>query len=80
MSPGVGLDECLRNGMPEDALRYYMPAGDAGAAADLVERLALPAWWQGRVTTVRGWYLWLEEQGATGGTRWPRCAPPCCRR
>jgi hypothetical protein len=60
--PGVGPDTrpaeeaaawCLQNGMPEDALQYSMAAGDAGAAADLVERLSLPAWWQGRVTRPR---------------------------
>jgi LuxR family transcriptional regulator, maltose regulon positive regulatory protein len=57
---------CLQNGMPEDALRYCMAAGDADAAAGLVESLAPLAWWQGRAATVRGWYLWLEDQGVVG--------------
>ena len=57
---------CLGNDLPEDALQYSMAAGDAGAAAELVERLALPAWWQGRATTVRRWYQWLEDRGAIG--------------
>jgi hypothetical protein len=39
--------------MPEDALLHSIAAGDAGAAADLVERLALPAWRRGRVTGPR---------------------------
>jgi LuxR family transcriptional regulator, maltose regulon positive regulatory protein len=55
---------CLQHGMTEDALWYYMAAGDADDAANLVERLALPSWWQGRVTTVREWYQWLADQGA----------------
>jgi LuxR family maltose regulon positive regulatory protein len=54
---------CLRNGLPEAALEYYIAAGDVGAAARLVERLWLPAWRQARVTTVQRWFRWLDERG-----------------
>jgi LuxR family maltose regulon positive regulatory protein len=56
---------CLRNGLPEDALEYSFAAGDAGAAAGLVEKLWVPAYRQGRVATVQRWLRWLDERGAT---------------
>ena len=34
---------CLRNDLPEEVLEYSMAAGDADAAADLMEKLAVPA-------------------------------------
>ncbi len=58
---------CLRNGAPEEALDYSMAAGDAGTVASLVEKLAVQAWWQGRVTTVRRWFGWLEDHGGIEG-------------
>ncbi|HEY1345312.1 MAG TPA: LuxR C-terminal-related transcriptional regulator [Streptosporangiaceae bacterium] len=53
---------CLDNGMPEAALEYSIAAGDAGAAARLMERLWLPAYWQGRRTTIQRWLGWLEDR------------------
>jgi LuxR family maltose regulon positive regulatory protein len=57
----------LRNGLPEEALEYSIAAGDADAAAGLVEKLAVPAHRQGRVPTIQRWFRWLEEQGGTEG-------------
>jgi LuxR family maltose regulon positive regulatory protein len=57
-------DWCQRNGSPEEALEYAMAAGDADAAAGLVEELLIPAFWHGRVATVQRWLRWLDEQGA----------------
>jgi LuxR family transcriptional regulator, maltose regulon positive regulatory protein len=54
---------CLRNGLPEQALEYSIAAGDAEAAAGLVQSLWLPALWQSRVATVQRWFGWLEEHG-----------------
>jgi LuxR family transcriptional regulator, maltose regulon positive regulatory protein len=54
---------CLRNGLPEQALEYSIAAGDAEAAAGLVQSLWLPALWQSRVATVQQWFGWLEEHG-----------------
>jgi LuxR family maltose regulon positive regulatory protein len=58
---------CVRNGLPEDALEYSMAAGDADAAAGLVEKLAVPAHRQGRVPTVQRWFGWLEDRGGIEG-------------
>jgi len=56
-------DWCLDNGMPEEALEYCMAAGDIDGAARLVGQLLVPAYRQGRVTTISRWYRWLEERG-----------------
>ena len=60
-------DWCLRNGLPEEALEYSMAAGDVDAVARLMGRLAVPAYRQGRVTTVQRWFRWLEDQGGIEG-------------
>ena len=54
---------CLANGLPEEALEYSIAAGDVDTAAGLVEKLAVPAQRQGRVTTILGWFRWLEDRG-----------------
>ena len=56
-----------RNGWPEEALEYSMAAGDADAAAGLVEKLVVPAHRQGRVPTVQRWLRWLEDRGGIEG-------------
>jgi LuxR family transcriptional regulator, maltose regulon positive regulatory protein len=58
---------CLDNGMPEAALEYCMAAGDVEGAARLMGQLVVPAYRQGRVTTIRGWFGWLEDRGGIGG-------------
>jgi LuxR family transcriptional regulator, maltose regulon positive regulatory protein len=58
---------CLRNGLPEAALEYSIAAGDTAAAAGLVEKLAVPAHRQGRLTTLQQWFRWLEDQGGIEG-------------
>ncbi len=44
-----------------------MAAGDADAAAGLVEKLAVPAHRQGRVPTIQRWFRWLEDRGGIEG-------------
>ena len=58
---------CLDNGMPETALDYCMAAGDVDGAARLVGQLLVPAYRQGRITTIRGWLGWLEDRGGIEG-------------
>jgi len=53
----------LRNNLPEEALGYFMAAGDVDGAARLVESLTLPTYREGRVTTVQRWFRWLDDQG-----------------
>ena len=58
---------CLDNGMPEEALEYCMAAGDVDGAARLVGQLMVPAYRQGRVTTIQRWFGWLEDRGGIEG-------------
>ncbi len=58
---------CLDNGMPEAALEYSMAAGDVAGAARLVGQLVVPAYRQGRVTTIQRWFGWLEDRGGIEG-------------
>jgi LuxR family transcriptional regulator, maltose regulon positive regulatory protein len=53
----------LDNGLPEEAVEYSMAAGDVDTAARLVGQLVVPAYWQGRVTTISRWFGWLEDRG-----------------
>jgi LuxR family transcriptional regulator, maltose regulon positive regulatory protein len=69
-------DWCLQNDLPEEALEYSMAAGDADAAARLVERLWDRAYRQGRVTTRRRWIQWLDSRGVID--RYPRLAVFAC--
>jgi LuxR family maltose regulon positive regulatory protein len=57
---------CVRNDLPESALEYSIAAGDVETAADLVGRLVLPTYQQGRVTTVQRWFQWLQDRGGIG--------------
>ncbi len=57
----------LQNGWPEEALAYSMAAGDVDAAARLVGQLVVPAYRQGRVTTIQRWFGWLEDRGGIEG-------------
>jgi LuxR family maltose regulon positive regulatory protein len=57
---------CLDNGMPEAALEYSIAAGDVDAAARLAGQLLVPAYRQGRVTTIERWLGWLEDHGGIG--------------
>jgi len=58
---------CLANDLPEEALGYSMAAGDADAAAGLVQKLVVPAQRQGWVTTIQRWFRWLEDRGGIEG-------------
>jgi LuxR family transcriptional regulator, maltose regulon positive regulatory protein len=60
-------DWCMDNGMPEEALTYSMAAGDVEGAAGLVGQLVVPAYRQGRVTTISRWLGWLEDHGGIEG-------------
>src|SRR5262252_6540602 len=63
---------CLRNGLPEEALEYSIAAEDVSTAADLIEKLCVPTYYQGRRTTPQRWLQWLEDQGGIEGR--PRVA------
>jgi LuxR family maltose regulon positive regulatory protein len=52
---------CVQNGLPEEALEYSIAAGDTGAAACLIEELAVPVRRQGRAVTLQRWFRWLDD-------------------
>src|SRR5215470_4488060 len=52
----------MGNGLPEEALQYYMAAGDVEEAARLVETLVVPTYRQGRTTTLQRWFRWLDAR------------------
>ncbi len=58
---------CLQNDLPEQALEYSIAAGDVDTAARLVAGLGVPAYRQGRVTTIQRWFRWLDERGGIEG-------------
>jgi len=57
---------CAGNDLPEPALEYSIAAGDVETAADLVGKLVLAAYQQGRVATVQRWFRWLQDRGWIG--------------
>jgi len=57
----------VQNDSPEEALDYSIAAGDVDGAAGLVGQLVVPAYRQGRVTTIQRWFGWLEDQGGIQG-------------
>jgi LuxR family transcriptional regulator, maltose regulon positive regulatory protein len=57
----------LRHDRPEEALEYSMAAGDADAAARLVQGLFMPTYRQARVTTLQRWFQWLDDRGVIEG-------------
>ena len=53
-----------RNREPEEALEYWMKAGEVDSAARLVGALVFLAYQRGRVATVERWLGWLEDRAA----------------
>ena len=72
----------MRNDLPEPAREYSIAAGDVeNPPADLVGRLVLPTYQQGRVSTVQRWFRWLQDRGRESeSTRWRRCWRQSCPR
>jgi LuxR family transcriptional regulator, maltose regulon positive regulatory protein len=57
----------LRNGTDEDALEYFIAAGDVDQAARLLERIWLPTYRRGRTASLRRWSRWLEDRDGIEG-------------
>src|SRR6201996_6822397 len=58
---------CLDQDRPEEALEYSIAAGDVEGAAQLIDRLALPAFRQARHATVGRWLRWLQDHDGIAG-------------
>ncbi len=52
---------CLANGLKEEAVVYGHIAGETETVAGLVDELALPAYYDGRMDTVEEWLSWFGE-------------------
>jgi LuxR family transcriptional regulator, maltose regulon positive regulatory protein len=52
---------CIANDLPEAAVVYGHAAGETDAVAGLVDALALPTHYDGRMETLEGWLRWFSE-------------------
>jgi LuxR family maltose regulon positive regulatory protein len=52
---------CIANDLPEAALIYGHAAGETDVVAGLVDQLALPTHYDGRMETLEGWLRWFNE-------------------
>jgi len=52
---------CIAHDLPEAALVYGHAAGETDAVAALVDQLALPTHYDGRLETLDGWLRWFSE-------------------
>ena len=50
------------NGRPDEALEYWMQAGDADSVARLATVLTFPAYQRGMVATAERWLRWLQDR------------------
>src|SRR5499427_5833839 len=53
-----------RNGEPEEALEYWMKAGDVAAAAPLIGALTFATYQRGMAATAERWLRWLDDHAA----------------
>jgi LuxR family maltose regulon positive regulatory protein len=51
---------CIANDLPEDAIGYGQAAGETTTVASLVDRLAMPLYFDGRMATLEEWLDWFD--------------------
>jgi ATP/maltotriose-dependent transcriptional regulator MalT len=51
---------CIANDLPEEAIGYGQAAGETTTVADLVNRLAMAVYFDGRMATVEEWLDWFD--------------------
>jgi LuxR family maltose regulon positive regulatory protein len=56
------MEWCIADDLPEAALTYGRAAGETDAVAKLVDELALPTHYDGRMETLEGWLRWFSEE------------------
>ena len=62
--PGLNaraMEWCIANGLEEDAAAYGHAAGETDTVAGLVDALALPTYYDGRMETVEEWVGWFSQ-------------------
>jgi LuxR family maltose regulon positive regulatory protein len=52
---------CVANDLAEEAVRYGHAAGETATVAGLVDKLALPLYYDGRMATVDEWLGWFDH-------------------
>ncbi len=52
---------CIANDLPEEAVAYGHAAGETDTVAGLVDALALPVYYDGRMETLEEWLGWFGE-------------------
>ena len=58
---GRAMAWCIANGHTEEAVAYGRAAGETDTVAGLIDALALPMYWDGRLETVEEWMAWFGE-------------------
>jgi LuxR family transcriptional regulator, maltose regulon positive regulatory protein len=61
MLNGRAMAWCIANDLTEAAVSYGQAAGETDAVADLLEGLALPLYFDGRMHTADEWFGWFGE-------------------
>jgi LuxR family maltose regulon positive regulatory protein len=59
------MEWCIANDLPEQAIHYGQAAGATSTVAGLVDALALPAYYDGRMETVEEWLSWFSNDELT---------------
>jgi LuxR family transcriptional regulator, maltose regulon positive regulatory protein len=52
---------CMANDLPEEAVGYGHAAGETATVAGLVDQLALPLYYDGRMATLEEWLGWFDH-------------------
>ena len=55
------MDWCIANGLPEEAIGYGHAAGETDTVAGLIDALALPLYYDGRLQTLEEWLGWFGD-------------------
>ena len=58
---GRAMDWCIANGLTEDAIAYGHAAGERDAVAGMIDALALPTHYDGRIQTLEEWLSWFGD-------------------
>ena len=63
------MDWCIANDLPEAAIVYGHAAGETGAVAGLIDALALPLYYDGRMETLEEWLGVVRRRRAGASIR-----------
>ena len=56
------MEWCIANDLTEAAVVYGHAAGETDTVAGLLDALALPLYYDGRMDTVEEWLAWFDER------------------